>query len=202
MNGAQTYGPDNQHRETPPTPGQGFEGQAYEGRAYAGPPPAPQQAAGKIAALRKSPALATVLSLMPGLGQIYVGYYQQGFICLMTAATVIAILASGGGGRGGEPFFGMFLAFFWIFNMIDANRRAQHYNLALMGLSDQELPEDFQGPGAKGSVAGGLLLVVVGTLLFLDVKFGVSLEWLEDWWPVALIGFGIWLILKTRHRAK
>ena len=29
---------------------------------------------------RKSPVLALVLSLMPGLGQVYVGYYNQGFI--------------------------------------------------------------------------------------------------------------------------
>lgn len=197
MNGAQHQEPDNQYRETPPLPGQGIQGQI----PYTGPGAPPPAAAGRIAALRKSPALATVLSLMPGLGQIYVGYYQQGFIYLLTAATTIAILESGGGGKGGEPFFGLFLSFFWIFNMIDANRRAQHYNLVLQGLSDQEVPEDFQGPGAKGSVAGGVLLIAVGTLLFLDVKFGVSLQWLEDWWPLALVGFGIWLVLKSRRQA-
>ena len=197
MNGAQHYEPDNQYRETPPSPGQEFQGHT----PHTGPVVPPLAVPGRIAALRKSPALATVLSMMPGLGQIYVGYYQQGFIYLLTAATTIAILESGGGGRGGEPFFGLFLAFFWIFNMIDANRRAQHYNLALQGLSDQELPEDFQGPGAKGSVAGGVLLIAAGTLLFLDVKFGVSLQWLEDWWPMALVGFGVWLVLKSRRRA-
>ena len=35
---------------------------------------------------RKSPTLAALLSLMPGLGQVYVGYYQQGFIDIAVAA--------------------------------------------------------------------------------------------------------------------
>ena len=47
------------------------------------------------AANRKSPLVATLLSCMPGLGQIYVGYYQQGFINMLVVASTIAILSSG-----------------------------------------------------------------------------------------------------------
>ena len=43
---------------------------------------------------RKSPALAAMLSLVPGLGQVYLGYYQQGFINILVVAAIIAYLAS------------------------------------------------------------------------------------------------------------
>ena len=42
---------------------------------------------------RKSPWLAAILSAMPGLGQIYVGYYQQGFINALVVGGLIAIIA-------------------------------------------------------------------------------------------------------------
>ena len=43
---------------------------------------------------RKAPVLALVLSLMPGLGQIYVGYYQQGFTIALIVASVIGLLST------------------------------------------------------------------------------------------------------------
>ena len=155
----------------------------------------------KAPVTRKSPGLATVLSMMPGLGQIYVGYYQQGFIFVLVPAAIIAVLSSGAV-RGLVPFLAMFLAFFWIFNMVDANRRALHYNRVAEGLGGQELPEGFALPGAKGSAGGGILLIVVGILLFLDLKAGISLEWLAEWWPLGLVGSGAWLVLKARRQAE
>jgi TM2 domain-containing membrane protein YozV len=43
---------------------------------------------------RKSPLFATFLSAMPGLGQVYVGYYQRGFINAVVVGTLIALLTS------------------------------------------------------------------------------------------------------------
>ncbi len=150
-----------------------------------------------IALRRKSPVMATILSSMPGLGQVYVGYYQQGFICVVVAATIITLLNSSAL-RFAYPFMGMFLGFFWIFNMIDANRRALHYNRVAAGLGGEEVPDGFSLPGTGGSAVGGAVLVALGMLLFLNAKFDVSLEWLQDWWPLALVGGGIWLIAKAR----
>lgn len=147
----------------------------------------------------KSPVLATVLSMMPGLGQIYVGYYQHGFTFVLIPASIIAVLASGAV-RGLVPMLAMFLAFFWIFNMVDANRRAVHYNRALDGLSDAQIPEDMQMPGAKGSIPAGLILMVVGVLIILDLNYGVSMEWVENWWPLALVIFGGFLVFKARNQ--
>jgi len=165
------------------------------------PPPYPAMpAAPRDVRGHKSPALATVLSSMPGLGQVYVGYYQQGFINVAVIAICISILSSGAA-RGFEPLFGVFLAFFWMYNMIDANRRAHHYNRMSDGVASEDIPEDFPVPGATGSIPVGIFLVIIGTLFFMDLKFGMSMEWVEDWWPMILIGGGVWLIVKARNRA-
>ena len=42
--------------------------------------------------LRRSPFLATVLSIVPGLGQVYIGYYQLGFIHAIVVAAVVLLL--------------------------------------------------------------------------------------------------------------
>lgn len=143
----------------------------------------------------KSPALAAVLSMMPGLGQVYVGYYQQGFINIVVIGGVIALLASDAL-AGATPLFGMFLPFYWLFNMVDAARRATLYNLALQGTSPLTVPEQFEMPGLRGSLFGGSVLIGLGFLLLLHTRFGMPLNWVDEWWPVAPIVFGAYLLYK------
>ncbi len=149
---------------------------------------------------RKSPAMATWLSLMPGLGQIYVGYYQQGFTNILVVAGIIAILASSFM-QGAEPFFGVFIAFYWIFQMIDANRRAHHYNRVMEGLDGEDVPDGFSMPTSKGSMLGGSVLVLLGVLFILDLNFDISMQWVENWWPLILILVGVNLVYKARKNA-
>jgi hypothetical protein len=141
----------------------------------------------------KSPALAALLSMMPGLGQVYVGYYQRGFVHAAVVATLITILASETVERM-APLFGLFLAFFWLYNIIDAARRASLYNDALAGNPSIDLPEDFKAPGLRGSIFGGSALIVVGFILLLNTRFGVSLDWIGEWWPVAPMILGAYLL--------
>jgi len=151
--------------------------------------------------LHKLPAMATWLSLMPGMGQVYIGYYQKGFSYLATVAVVIAMLNLGLPGAM-TAMLGIFLGFFWIFNMIDAHRRASHFNRTMKGIATDSLPEEFEMPSSVGSVPVGVVLVIVGILVILDLNFNVSLAWLENWWPLLLVGFGGWLIVKGRQGAK
>ncbi len=144
----------------------------------------------------KSPALATWLSLFPGLGQTYIGYYQLGFMYVVIMAMCITVLSLG----IMAPFIGPMLAFFWIFNLIDANRRANNYNRALEGADQSDVPPDFEMPNLKGSLPIGILLMVLGSLIILDLNYGVSMEWIEDWWPLTLVGFGGWLVFKGRKK--
>jgi len=165
------------------------------------PPPAypyPPQPGVKV--LHKSPLLATLLSSFPGLGQVYVGYYQTGFMFAAYMACSIAILNLGLRGPL-TALVAISLAFFWIFNMIDANRRAFHYNRAMDGLGGEEVPEDFKLPGSGGSVLAGGILIVLGVLITLDLNSTLSMEWLEDWWPMLLVAGGVWLVVKGRRQA-
>ena len=132
---------------------------------------------------------------MPGLGQIYVGYYNQGFVNVLVVGALIAMLNAGIGGL--EPLCGLFLAFFWLYNIVDAHRKASVYNQALVGLGPTELPADDQMTSAQGSLLGGIVLVIFGVLALSHTQFGYSLEWLEDWWPAALIVLGIYLVFKS-----
>lgn len=145
---------------------------------------------------RKSPFLASVLSAMPGLGQVYVGYYQRGFIHAIVAAIGVTLLSSGSVSPL-IPLFGISLAFFWLYNIVDAGRRAALYNYALEGGTPIELPDDFQFDGLRGSIAGGVTLVVIGLVLLANTRFGMSLDWIEDWWPAAIVAFGGYLIYRA-----
>ncbi len=148
----------------------------------------------------KSPLLATLFSCMPGLGQVYVGYYQQGFMNILIAAGTIALLASNAV-SGMQPFFGTSLAFFWIYNMIDANRRAHHFNRAVDGLGSEEIPEDFQLPTSGGSMLWGVIVMAIGVMIIVELKFNMSMAWVKVWWPLALVAFGGNLIYRARKKA-
>jgi TM2 domain-containing membrane protein YozV len=147
----------------------------------------------------KSPLLASLLSCFPGLGQIYIGYYQRGFTHAIIVATTITALASGIGGL--TPMFGVLLAFFWIYNIIDAGRRASLYNQAVDGIEGIEMPQEIK-LGGGGSVAGGVLLIAIGLVLFLHTRFDVSMAWVEEWWPLGAVILGVYLIYKARTNGK
>lgn len=177
--------------------------EAYEESTSVGPQPNRARTVPTAASdsRRKSPFLACVLSLMPGLGQVYVGYYQRGFIHIAVVSSLIAILVaqSNAGFSPLIPLGSIFLAFFWLYNVVDAGRRAALYNEMLDGRTDIELPQDFATPGLSGSVAGGVATALVGLILLLNTRFDMSLDWLEEWWPVALIAFGAYLVYKAKQ---
>ncbi len=172
-----------------------------ESTANQAPPPRQDQPPTNFrtpALRRKSPAVAGILSILPGLGQVYVGHYQRGFIHLIVVGTVISLLSSfeGHGSVGLEPLLGMFISFFWIYNIIDAVRLANFYNEAAAGASPEDLQKQMVLPSRGGSIVGGIVLVGAGFILILNTLFDISLEWLHDWWPAIPIVFGIYLIQK------
>jgi len=150
---------------------------------------------------RKSPILALVLSSMPGLGQVYIGFYQQGFTNALVVASIIALL-NAEVSRHAEPLLGLFLAFFWLYNIVDAWRRAVFYNNALAGIGPATLPDEFEVTAGRGSLAGGIALIVVGGVVLSNTLFGWSLDWVAKWWPVAFIAAGAWLIYPSLAGAK
>ena len=145
---------------------------------------------------RKSTFIAALLSFLPGLGQIYVGYYQRGFMFAIVFGATISLVASEAL-EALTPLLGIFLAFFWFFNVIDAYRRASLYNMALDGLETIDLPDDRILQGMGGSYVGGTALFVFGIVALSNTLFGMSLDWLENWWPVAPLALGAYLVYKA-----
>jgi hypothetical protein len=158
--------------------------------------PAPQTRSRVDDPRRKSPALACILSVMPGLGQIYVGYYQRGFIHAFVVAGMFFVLNVLSERSPLFPAAMVFLLFFWLYNIIDAGRRASLYNQLLVGRETVDLPEDIRMPGIRGSIFGGLTLIIAGGIILSHTAYGLSLTWLEDWWPAGLFLVGGYLIVK------
>jgi hypothetical protein len=159
------------------------------------PAAAPRKDFAREDARYKSPVMATIMSLMPGLGQIYIGYYRQGFINIIVVAGIITLLNSRSIGRlNMEPFFGLFLAFFWLYNMVDAYRKSVFYNQALAGLGAFELPEEEKLGTTRGSLLTGLIMIAVGGIALSYTRYDMPLDWLEVWWPLAPILLGLYLV--------
>ena len=142
----------------------------------------------------KSPLVAAFLSIVPGIGQIYIGYYVRGF---MIAGLVLTAVMAAGGSRGPVgPVMAMFAMFVWAFNIIDAGRMAALYNHATAGADSIEMPEDFRLPSLGGSVVGGVVLVLFGGIALSNTAFNYRLDWLEDWWPVFPLALGAYLLVR------
>jgi len=146
--------------------------------------------------LRRSPVLASILALVPGLGQAYTGYVRLGFIHAIVVAALISFMAASAEGAL-IPLAALFLSFFWLYGIVDAGRRAVLVNQALLGRLDVDLPVALSDPGFRGSLPGGVAVMALGAVLLANTLFDVSLRWVEDWWPAAVIAFGAFLIYRS-----
>ena len=146
---------------------------------------------------RKSPQGAAVLSILPGLGQVYVGYYKRGFINILIAGSVFSVLQASPGDSPYIPLGVFFLIFFELYNMIDAYRRATLYNLSLDGIEQITMPDEISDTSIGGSFLGGGALLLFGLIALSNTAFGISLDWLDAWWPVIPMGFGGYLVYKA-----
>ncbi|MBI1951174.1 MAG: hypothetical protein HYS34_07415 [Acidobacteria bacterium] len=45
--------------------------------------------------------------------------------------------------------------------------------------------------------SGGATLIAVGFILLLHTRFGVSLDWVDEWWPAAPMIFGAYLLVRA-----
>ena len=183
-----------------------YETQAEREPRPVAAPAYPPYAAPPIASVRdprtKSPGLAALFSVMPGLGQVYLGYYSRGFVHIIVVAGIISILSSMQGEPPYLPLLAIFLAFFWMYNMIDAARLASLYNRALAGGREPDLPAGFEMPGMGGSVLGGAILIAAGFVVLLHTRWGLRLDWLGEWWPVFPMLFGAYLVFKAFRERK
>lgn len=159
----------------------------------AAPPPSPPAPADRTR--YKNPIIAGILSLFPGVGNLYNGLYLRGLAFFLICTSMIVIT------ERGHPLFGLGIAFFWIFNVVDAYRQAVLINHGYghdLGL--EERPKISQG---QGGVMVGAIMFLIGAFALADMLFGpIDLDWLIDLWPVFLMAIGGWLIFDTLRDKK
>lgn len=177
---------ENAENAAPPQPAP-----ALPPAAYAPPPPppgyAPAPAYATYVPQAKSPALAGVLSAMPGLGHIYLGLYQRAATFFAVWVLVIAFVE-----RADAGALAMMIPFWWFFVLIDAVRQAKAINATGLPESNIALQEGSFKP--TGSLMLGVLLILFGTFFLIDKFVTINLRWLVEYWPVLLIAFGAWQV--------
>jgi len=153
----------------------------------------------------KSPAAAGILSgFFPGVGQLYNGEYLKGILFLIIFAGLISLQP-----HGGQPFPGLILAGFYVFQIIEAVQTAKSINLQAQGAPGAPASPAIPGastpakPAPKsGSVFWGLGLMALGAI-FLLANFDIlDYDRIFDFWPVLIIIVGIKMIFDYSIKKK
>jgi len=148
--------------------------------AYGAAPAAPQL---------KNPAAAGLLSVLPGLGHVYLGLYQRAIAFFAVWVLIITFISSA---RHPGPL-GILIPFWWFFVLIDAVRQAKAINAT--GLPESNLVGQQEKPlPVSGSLAFGVFLILFGIFFLINRFVTIDLSFLFDWWPLLLIAFGGWQV--------
>lgn len=160
-----------------------------------------------------NPVGAGLLGMIPGVGAMYNGQFVKALVFVI----IFAVLVAAGNHTGpASDFFGVLSFFFWCYMVFDSYITAKARQEGkpspdplgierLFGIQEQPLPAT--GPAAPGQPAastpsapshekpvGALLLIILG-VLFLTMNLGHF--YLHRWWPLILIGLGIWVAYKN-----
>lgn len=154
------------------------------------PPPLPPPGPGTgFVRPPKTPGAAVLLSLFPGLGQIYNGQPAKALVFFLAWAGCIAAVSEG------EPMpFALMIPFIWLYNMVDAWRSACAINERAAG--GAPVPER----DAVESPAWGATLVALGLVLLARNLGYISIAMLARYWPVLLIAAGAALLVGSLQR--
>jgi TM2 domain-containing membrane protein YozV len=142
----------------------------------------------------KSPALAGILSGLPGLGAIYNGQYAKGFLFILIFAGLISMSDHAAG-----PFPGLLLAGFIFFAIIEAIQTAKNINRQVLLEGEAEnkpsLEKELLKIGPSGSVFWGIVLIVLGGIFLLGNFDIINFDRIWDFWPLLVIIIGLKLIV-------
>ena len=148
---------------------------------------------------QKSPGFAGVLGIFPfGVGALYNGQYTKALLYLVIFAGLTSMQ-----GHGGQPFVGLLLAGFIVFQFFDNIQSARTVNAAALGevpagAAAQPLPEI----ASSGSIFWGIVLIVLGVVLIMANFEVISYDALFDFWPIAVIVVGLKLVVDSVARTK
>lgn len=136
-----------------------------------------------------SPGLAFILGLIPGVGAIYNGQYAKGLVHVLVFGLLSSILSSGAA-RGFEALFGLLIAAWFPYMAFEA------YHTAKKRQRGEPLDEFSSLVPLKntGFPIAPIILILLGTLFLLNTLEVVEFYQIVRWWPVALIGLGVYML--------
>jgi hypothetical protein len=146
------------------------------------------------APIHTSPGLAFLLGLIPGVGAIYNAQYLKGFIHVAILGVLISIVRAShfSGGNGFEPFFGLLIAAWFFYMPFEAYHTARKRQAGVP-------VDEWSSLLPRGSAAGGgrmpigpIVLIAVGVLFLLDNLGLLPLSDILRFWPLILIGVGVY----------
>jgi len=137
------------------------------------------------------PALALILGLFPGVGAIYNGQYAKGLVHAVVFGLLISLISNTHDtGMGG--FLGIMIAIWVIYQAFEAYHTARKRRY---GIVVEEFSSLFEGRHTSSRFPiGAILLIGVGFILLLDTTDLISMERFERYWPVLMIGVGLYML--------
>jgi len=157
-------------------------------------PPAPMQARPGAG---PNPAVAGILAgFFPfGVGAVYTGQYAKGLAQLLIFFGLIFAVDHSG---SIAPLFGMGIAFFYVYQIIDAVKTAHALQAGQPAPDPLGLGQAF-GAGEKIDTSkiptAAILLIAIGALFLLQTV-GIFSFSIDRFWPLLLIALGLWLLGK------
>jgi hypothetical protein len=148
-----------------------------------------------------SPGVAFALGLIPGVGAIYNGEFVKAAIHILIFGTLITIDNQIG---FGEAIFGLLTLGFYMYMPFEAYYTAKKRRLKMQGIELEtpidRLQQKFDSVKER-DLWGGIALVVIGGLLLLGNLGIFSMLMIgRFFWPIVLVGLGIWLLTKRQGR--
>jgi hypothetical protein len=159
------------------------------------PPPPPPVGSGS----GPNPTVAGILAgFFPfGVGAVYTGQYAKGLAHL--AIFVLLIAGCNSGGDVLPAISGIGIAFFVVYQIIDAVRSARAIQAGMPAPDPYGLGATFGG-GAKIETSkipiGAVVLILLG-VLFLLHTMGFAEYGMDRFWPLILIALGAWLFARN-----
>lgn len=147
------------------------------------------------------PVVAGILGAIPfGIGAIYNGQYAKGLAHLF-----IFVMLIYGANHGGDWdwLFGIGIAFFVVYQIIDAVRTAKALQLGQPAPDPLGLGQTF-GAGEKfdpGKVPTGAVALIGLGVLFLLHTMGIMEYGFERFWPLIVIFLGGWMFYRHWERS-
>lgn len=167
------------------------------GVSAAAPPPT-------VVSSSPNPTVAGILSgFFPfGIGQLYNRQYAKALTYMLIFAFLVWAASSS---SGLEPIFGLAIAFWYFYQIVDAVRSARAIQLNQpapdpLGINRLLNFSEDQGTNwtAAGFPVGAIILIGLGCIFLLANMGWVHFHGIGNWWPLVLIALGIWLLFRRR----